>query len=173
MDNLIAKKYAQAILTRKDANDFYELLQGVAGAFKFEKMQLILGSNELKKEDKFEFVLSLFQKPKANFVNFLKLLAQNSRLGLIPQIAEELGKQKALKEGIYSGTIFSKKALKKDELANLEQKLGKKFGVSIKLSNQTTDTQGIKMSLDELGYELSFSMQSLKSKMSEYILKTL
>ena len=173
MDNLIAKKYAQAILTRKDANEFYELLQGVAGAFKFEKMQLILGSNELSKEKKFEFVLSFFQKPKPNFVNFLNLLAQNSRLTLIPQIAEELRKQKALKEGIYSGTIYSNKALKKDEITNLEQKLGKKFGVSIKLESQITDTQGIKMSLDELGYELSFSMQSLKTKMSEFILKTL
>lgn len=173
MDNLIAKKYAQAILTRKDANEFYELLQGVVGAFSLEKMQLILGSNELKKEDKFEFIASFFQKAKPNFVNFLKLLAQNSRLALIPQIAEELRKQKALKEQIYSGVIYSNKALKKDELANLEQKLGKKFGVSIKLSNQITDTQGIKMSLDELGYELSFSMQSLKTKMSEFILKTL
>lgn len=173
MDNLIAKKYAKAILTRKDSNDFYELLSSVVPAFSLEKFKLILGSNELTKEQKFEFVASLFQKAKPNLVNFLKLLAQNSRLALIPQIAEELRKQKALKEQIYSGIIYSKKALKKDELANFEEKLSKKFGVSVKLSNQITDTQGIKMSLDELGYELSFSMQSLQSKMSEYILKTL
>lgn len=173
MDNLVAKKYAKAILTRADSNEFYELLKQITPAFKLDKFKLILSSNEIKKEEKFEFITSFFQNAKPQFVNFLKLLAQNSRLDLIPHIAEELRKQKALKEQIYSGTVFSNTAIHKDELANLEQKLSKKFGVSVKLDNQITDTQGIKMSLDELGYEISFSMQSLKSKMSEYILKTL
>lgn len=173
MENLIAKKYAKAILTRKDANEFYELLLAIVPAFSLEKFRLILSSNELKKEDKLQFISSFFQNAKPNFINFLKLLSQNSRLNLIPQIVKELGRQKALKEQIYSGTIFSEKAINKDELASLEQKLSKKFNVSVKLNNKITNKQGIRISLDELGYELSFSMQSLKSKMSDYILKTL
>lgn len=173
MESLIAKKYAKAILTRKDANEFYELLLNIVPAFSLDKFKLILGSNELKKEDKLQFISSFFQSAQPNFINFLKLLAQNSRLNLIPQIVKELGRQKALKEQIYSGTIFSEKSINKNELASLEQKLSKKFNVSVKLNNQITNTQGIKISLDELGYELSFSMQSLKSKMSDYILKTL
>lgn len=173
MDNLVAKKYAKAILTRADSNEFYEALSQIAPAFSLDKFKLILGSYELKKEDKLNLIASFFQNIKPNFMNFLKLLAQNSRLDLIPQITEELRKQKALKEQIYSGTLYSNKAVKESELKKLEEKLSQKFGVSIKLNNQTTQTQGIKMNLDELGYEISFSMQNLKSKMSEYILKTL
>lgn len=173
MDKLIAKKYAKAILTRKDANEFYELLCSIVPAFSLEKFKLILSSNELKKEDKLKFISSFFQNAKPNFINFLRILTQNSRLNLIPQIVKELSRQKALKKQIYSGTIFSAQAIDKDKLASLEQKLSKKFNVSVKLNNKITNEQGIKIGLDELGYELSFSMQSLKSKMSDYILKTL
>ena len=173
MEDLIAKKYAKAVLMRADANEFYEFLLAVVPAFSLDKFKLILNSYEIKKDEKLKVVMSFFQKTTPNFTNFIKLLAQNSRLGLIPQIVEELRKQKALKEQIYSGIIFSQEAVKADKIAELEQKLSKKFNVSIKLDNQITQTQGIKISLDELGYEISFSMQSLKSKMSDYILKTL
>ena len=70
--------------------------------------------------------------------------------------------------------VHSPKALHKKELDELEKKLSQKFKLTIRLRNETNAaTQGIKISLDELGYELGFSMQALKSKMSEYILKTL
>lgn len=173
MDDLIAKKYAKAILARADANEFYEFLLGVVPAFSLDKFKLILNSYELKKEQKLDVIMSFFQKTTPKFTNFIKLLAQNSRLSLIPQITEELRKQKALKEQIYSGIIFSEEAVKQDKITELEQRLSKKFKVSVKLSNQIAKTQGIKISLDELGYEISFSMQGLKTKMSEYILKTL
>ena len=173
MDNLVAKRYAKAILAQKNADEFYELLSAVAPAFGQEKFRLILGSNELDKQKKLDFVRSLFDKPKANFVNFLQLLAQNSRLDLIPQILRELARQKALKEQIYQGVVFSQKLLDKKALAQLEKKLSDKFKVSIKLANETSEAKGIKISLDELGYELGFSMDSLKTKMSEFILKNL
>lgn len=173
MDNLVAKRYAKAILSQKNSGDFYELLQSLIPAFSLEKFRLILGSSELSKDDKFNFVSSFFGKKEANFLNFLKILALNSRLGLIPEIFEELKRQKALKEQIYEGVVFSQKALAKKELDELEKKLSQKFKVSIKLKNEISENQGIKISLDELGYELGFSMNSLKAKMSEFILKSL
>ncbi len=173
MDNLVAKRYAKAILAQKNADEFYELLSTLSAAFGQEKFRLILGSNELDKQKKLEFVRSLFEKPKANFVNFLQILALNSRLDLIPQIFAELKRQKALKEQIYGGVVFSQKPLDKKALAQLEKKLSDKFKVSIKLANETSEAKGIRISLDELGYELGFSMDSLKAKMSEFILKNL
>lgn len=174
MDNLIAKRYAQAILTQKNADEFYELLSTLVGAFSLEKFKAILNSSQISKDEKLKFISSCLDKGKPNFMNFLKILAQNSRLNLIPQIAQELGRQKALKAQIYEGVVHSPKALHKKELDELEKKLSQKFKLTIRLRNETNAaTQGIKISLDELGYELGFSMQALKSKMSEYILKTL
>ncbi|TQR61385.1 F0F1 ATP synthase subunit delta [Campylobacter troglodytis] len=173
MEDLIAKKYAKAILTRNDANEFYELMLKLVPAFSLDKFKLILNSYDIKKEEKLNIIMSFFEKTTPNFTNFIRLLAHNSRLNLIPQIVEELRKQKALKEQLYSGTVFSQDSISLDKITELEQKLSKKFNVSIKLDNQITNMQGIKISLDELGYEISFSMQGLKTKMSDYILKTL
>ena len=157
MDNLIAKRYAKAILTQKNADEFYELLSTLVGAFSLEKFKAILNSSQISKDEKLKFISSCFDKGKP-----------------IPQIAQELGRQKALKAQIYEGVVHSPKALHKKELDELEKKLSQKFKLTIRLRNETNAaTQGIKISLDELGYELGFSMQALKSKMSEYILKTL
>lgn len=173
MDDLIAKKYALAILGRKDANSFYENLQGILGAFNEPKFSLILSSNEVKKDEKFNLISSFFTKPSKEFVNFLKILSVNSRLNLIPKITAELGKQRALKAQIYSGVVHSPKPLKKDDLANLEDKLSKKFKVKIELENEISTQKGVKIALDELGFQISFSMQDLEAKLSDYILKTL
>ena len=119
MDNLIAKRYANAILTQKNADEFYELLSTLVGAFSLEKFKAILNSSQISKDEKLKFISSCFDKGKPNFMNFLKILAQNSRLNLIPQIAQELGRQKALKAQIYEGVVHSPKALHKKELDEL------------------------------------------------------
>ena len=67
MDNLIAKRYAKAILTQKNADEFYELLSTLVGA------------SQISKDEKLKFISSCFDKGKPNFVNFLKILAQKSR----------------------------------------------------------------------------------------------
>lgn len=194
---MIAQKYARAILAQHNADEFYERLKAVLPAFEMPKFRLILESSEISKEEKFTLLKSLCEesgestekqaskkqgkKNKAektdkldeNFVNFLRILAQNSRFLLIPQILKELSRQRALKEQLFEGIVYSEKPLKKDDLMSLESKLSKKFALSIKLHNESTQNQGIKISLDELGYEIAFSKQNLKAKMSEFILKNM
>ncbi|WP_281527057.1 F0F1 ATP synthase subunit delta, partial [Campylobacter avium] len=104
---------------------------------------------------------------------FLKILLHNSRLALIPDIVLELKRQKALKEQIYSGIVYSKDSIEASKIKKLEESLSKKFAVNIKLDNKTAQDSGVKISLDELGYEISFSMQTFKTKISDYILKTI
>lgn len=173
MQTLIAKKYAKAILARDDFESFYQGLNLILQGFENEKFRLIVESCELKKSDKLELILSFFDEIKPSFKNFIKLLVQNSRLNIISDIVSELSRQKALQENVYLGIVFSPNPLQKKELDELEKSLSKKFQASIKLENQIGQDQGVKVSLQELGYELSFSMQSLENKMSDYILKTL
>ncbi|WP_297193529.1 F0F1 ATP synthase subunit delta [uncultured Campylobacter sp.] len=173
MNDLLAKRYAKAILSRNDSDEFYEFLSSVNTAFSLPKFKEILNSYELKKDKKLELILSFFKELKPSFVNFLKILTQNSRLYLIPFVLEELRKQKALKEQIYSGIVFSKNEVDSSKLLELEKALSKKFAVNIKLTNKLSKDSGVKISLDELGYEISFSMQNLQMKMSDYILKTM
>ncbi|EEU7529971.1 ATP F0F1 synthase subunit delta, partial [Campylobacter jejuni] len=49
--------------------------------------------------------------------------------------------------------------------------LNKKFDANIKLNNKISQDDSVKIGLEELGYELSFSMKALQNKLNEYILK--
>lgn len=173
MNEILAKKYAKAIFTRADSSEFLAHLSTLKAAMSVKKTKEILDSYDVSKEKKLEFLLSLIQKPSQAFINFLKLIAHNKRFELIPFITDELLKFKAFKEQNYTAKVYSQKPLSKDEMSELEKKLSTKFKVKLSLENDSSKDEGIKISLDELGYELAFSMQNLKSKMSEYILKTI
>lgn len=173
MDNTIAKTYAKAILDRGDFEEFYSNLLDLASAFGVSKFVDILNSYNIKQEQKLEFLLSLLDNSSQEFKNFITLIVINSRENLIPSIVEELSKQKALKENTFLGYIYSKEILAEDEIKNLEDKLSQRFNAKIRLESKIGINDGVKISLEGLGYEISFSMQNLKVKMSEYILKAI
>ncbi len=90
MENIIARRYAKAIASRADINDFYQNLCILNSAFVLPKFKNIIESNEIKKERKMEFLDSFFDIKNSSFQNFLRLLIENSRLECIPQIVKEL-----------------------------------------------------------------------------------
>lgn len=173
MSSVIAKTYAKAILDRKDFDEFYSQLNQLSLAFGLEKFLNILNSYDIKQDEKLNFLLSLTDNPSDAFKNFIALLVSNHREGLIPELTKELGEQKALKENTFLGQIYSKEQLCDDEIKTIEEKLSQRFNANIKLDSKISDNDSVRISLDGLGYEISFSMQSLKAKMNDYILKAI
>ncbi|HEC1751013.1 TPA: F0F1 ATP synthase subunit delta [Campylobacter lari] len=173
MEKVIAKTYAKAILERNDFEDFYSNLLELSSAFASNKFIDILNSYEIKQDKKLELILSLLNNPSDAFKNFINLIVDNKREMLIPEITKELSEQKALKENTFLGQVYSKEKLSEEEIKNLEEKLSLKFNAKIRLDSKISDNDSVKISLDGLGYEISFSMQSLKAKMNEYILKAI
>lgn len=171
--NTVAKKYVKAIALRTDARDFYENLRILASAFTLAKFRILVESTEIKKEKKLELIQSFFEQLSPNFKNFLKILIENSRLSCVPYIVEELERQNAFKENVFFGVVYTSENLDEQSLKELENKLSAKFNVKIQLSVQMTQIDGVKIALEELGYELSFSMKTLQNKLSEFILKTI
>ncbi|MCW0227275.1 F0F1 ATP synthase subunit delta [Campylobacter lari] len=173
MEKVIAKTYAKAILERNDFEDFYSNLLELSSAFASNKFIDILNSYEIKQDKKLELILSLLNNPSDAFKNFINLIVDNKREMLIPEITKELSEQKASKENTFLGQVYSKEKLSEEEIKNLEEKLSLKFNAKIRLNSKISDNDSVKISLDGLGYEISFSMQSLKAKMNEYILKAI
>ena len=91
----------------------------------------------------------------------------------MPQIVEELERQNAFKENIFLGVVYVSEKLDDESLRELEARLSAKFNVKVKLRMQIAQIDGVKIALEELGYELSFSMKTLQNKLSEFILKTI
>ena len=176
MNEVVAKKYVKAILSDVKSNElnaFVENLSELAAAFASDKFKSIISLPTLKVAKKIEFILSLVKNQDAKFANFIKLLGANKRLELIPAILDEMKIEQSLLENTYRGEVVGNFDLSAEQLKALEENFSKKFNSKIKLDGSKSNYNGVKVELDDLGVEVNFSIDRLKSQMSEYILKAI
>lgn len=176
MSTAIAKKYVNALMescNEKELSHIHGALAQVAEAFKITKFNNIVLSPDVSQADKENLVLSLIDINESKFSNFIKLIVLNDRLGLIPLITKELNYQISLKKNVFEGEVLSNFKITPAQIATLEENFGKKFNAKVKLHPSQNSYPGIKIALDDLGVEVSFSLERLKAQMSEHILKAI
>ena len=176
MSEAVIKKYVKAVLSGvkpSGIQDFVSNLSKIAPAFQSEKFKSIISLPTLKSSEKADFIASLVKDPSSNFINFIKLLGANKRLELIPQILVEINKQQAALNNSYKGEVYGNFNFSADQMSALEDKFSKRFNANIKLDSQKSQYNGIKIELNDLGVEASFSVDRLKAQMSEHILKAI
>jgi len=176
MKGIIAKKYVNALMKScndSEINSIEKSINEISNAFESTKFNNIILSPDLSDDQKEKFILSLLDKGEGKTLNFIKLLAANDRLPLIPAIASELKYQISLKSNSYEGEVISNFEISKDQITKLEENFSKKFNANIKLKSIVTDYPGLKIQLDDLGVEVSFSLDRLKTQMVEHILKAI
>jgi F-type H+-transporting ATPase subunit delta len=174
MSNLVAKRYVNALVDGRDTNAVIVLsenLNVISSAFADDKFNSIVSSPEVNDSQKVELVTSFIKKADETFVNFIKLLGEKRRLGLLPEIAKELEVQLAAMNNTYVGVVYTNNELSKDYISSIEEQFSKKFDVKLSLSQNVCDYDGIKVDIDGLGVEISFSKERLKSQMIDHILK--
>jgi F-type H+-transporting ATPase subunit delta len=178
MEELIAKRYVNALVdstSKEDRADFSKILLGMADAFSDEKVTEMLTSPLVSNEQKTSLVLeSLGEESDVKLINFIKIIGENGRLDLLPTIAKVL-KQAIQKEtNKYEGVVTTSTELKADELNALEASLTKYTdGANVKLTQEISDIEGIKVSVDDLGIEVNFSKQRVKEQLIDFITKSL
>ena len=178
MEELIAKRYVNALVdstSKKDRVDFSKILLGLADAFSDEKVSEILTSPLVSNEQKTALILdALGEDANDKLVNFIKIIGENGRLDLLPTIAKVL-KQAIQKEtNKYEGVVTTSTKLKAEELKDLQASLAKYAdGANIKLTQEISDIEGIKVSVDDLGIEVNFSKQRVKEQLIDFITKSL
>lgn len=176
MSTAIAKKYVNALIescSQEEVAKMYGALVQIAEAFKIAKFNNIVLSPDVSSNDKETLVLSLVNFEEKKFINFIKLICLNDRLGLIPAIAKELRYQISLKNNVFEGEILSNFKVASAQVTSLEENFGKRFDAKVKLNSSKNSYPGIKIALDDLGVEVSFSFERLKAQMSEHILKAI
>ncbi len=174
MSNLVAKRYVKALVDGRETkaiNKLSENLNVISSAFADEKFNSIISSPEVSDSKKVELVISFVKKSDDTFTNFVKLLGEKRRLGLLPEIAKELEVQLAAMNNTYVGVVYTNNELSGDYITSIEQQFSKKFDVKLSLSQNVCDYDGIKVDIDGLGVEISFSKERLKSQMIDHILK--
>jgi F-type H+-transporting ATPase subunit delta len=174
MEELIAKRYVKALSSvSKDISAIAEVLNLLSEAIQTEEVKSALTSPILSDVKKTEMILSAVNNDDKILVNFIKVLGENKRLDLIPAIAKVLNADLQKESNKYDGVLKSSKTLGKEELSELEKTLKTYTGSTIKLTQEKTDLDGLRVSVDDLGIEVNFSKQRVKEQLIDFIKKSL
>ncbi len=176
MKDLITKRYVRALFESLDKSalkTFLDFSTKLNLMFQIEKFKIILQSPNVSKEQKLELVLLALSRKNKKIQNFMKILSENDRLMFFPYIHEEFKRQVAWQENIHEGEVFSNWEVSKEQLAKLEEGFSKRFGAIVKLKANTSNYPGLKIAIDSLGVEASFSIERLKAQITEHILKAI
>lgn len=173
-NDLIAKKYANAIIS---SNDSYKIssilfsLKEIVPAFCDKKFVEIIDSMYVSSSQKVDFVLSLVSNAPYEVVNFIKLLGEKKRLSIIPSVVSIIDSDISAKNNTYNGIVYSKMPLQSSYLSDLSISLSNKFNKNIYLEYVQNDYDGIKVDIEGLGVEIGFSKDRFKKSVAEHILK--
>ena len=174
MEELIAKRYAQALSSvSKDLPGALEVLNVLSEAISTPEVESSLTSPIISSEDKTAMILSALSDDDTTLVNFIKILGENGRLDLIPAITRVLNSDQQRVSNEYEGVLKSASSLEGADLANLEETLKKYTGSTIKLTQEKSDLDGVRVSVDDLGIEVNFSKQRVKEQLIDFIKKSL
>ncbi|MGB5506232.1 MAG: F0F1 ATP synthase subunit delta [Sulfurovum sp.] len=174
MEELIAKRYAQALSSvSKDLPAMLEVLNVLSEVTSSPEIRSTLISPIISSEQKTAMILSAVSDDDNILVNFIKVLGENKRLDLIPAITKVLNSDQQRVSNEYEGVLKSASSLDETVLANLEETLKKYTGSTIKLTQQKTDLEGLRVSVDDLGIEVNFSKQRVKEQLIDFIKKSL
>lgn len=174
MVDLVAKRYVKALLDGRNVDSTTAVcdeLSKISSAYTDEKFIAIISSSEVKDSDKVNFVISLEDNVSDTTKNLIKLLGENKRLEIIPFIAQELKKQMNILNNTFTGIVYTNQALESNYVDSITEKFSQKFDVKLSLEQNICDYDGIKVDIDGLGVEISFSKERLKSQMIDHILK--
>jgi F-type H+-transporting ATPase subunit delta len=174
MVDLVAKRYVKALMTDRDKDSLsktYDELSLISSAFSDKKFILIISSSDVLVESKIDLILSFVENCSETTKNLIKLLADKKRLETIPGIVESLKQELAVINNKYEGIVYTNQELSIEDLNSINSQFAKKFNVDLELTQKVCDYNGIKVDIDGLGVEISFSKERLKSQMIEHILK--
>jgi F-type H+-transporting ATPase subunit delta len=177
MEELIANRYVNALVdvTSNDQRvKFEKVLSSVSVLFNDKSVSEMLASPLVSNEQKTLFILDgLGKKSDNKLKNFIKIIGENGRLYLLPVIARRLKQAIQKESNAYNGVVTSSNALSSAELAELQASLKKYTGSTISLTQNQSDFDGIRVSVDDLGIEVNFSKQRVKEQLIDFITKSL
>jgi F-type H+-transporting ATPase subunit delta len=138
----LARPYASAVFKwakeTASAAKWSEQLAFLSAVMNSKEMSVLVGNPKVKKDRLTDLLLDVGKGHIDNEgVNFLKLLVQNNRLALLPDIAKLFEEQKAEDEGYIAVEVltafgFTKEAQQKFT-ATLEKTLSKKVHMNVTL----------------------------------------
>lgn len=177
MEELIAKKYIKALSFNSDIESMENtttIFSTLAKSFEDSKFRAVMTNPNVSSKDKESILLDSVKAANSQKVNnLLKLLVENKRIAVIPAIAIELQKKMANLTKNYKGVVSSNSVVEESLLQSLSLGLGQKYGAKITLKSVQNDFNGVKVEVEGLGVEISFSKDRIQNQIIEHIIKAI
>ncbi len=177
MDKLIAKKYAKAIMeSGEDAvvSQRLEVLKAIGDALIDANVKAFVTSPLIEKGKKAELLLEALEGGHDSVIsNLIALMTEKGRLDLIPDLVAIIAFERKKASNRFEGTIYSNETLSDSTVQKLEATLERYSGASIALNHVPTEDDELKVEVEDLGIELSFSQDKVKRALIDHIQKAL
>jgi F-type H+-transporting ATPase subunit delta len=170
----IAQKYASAVMNTagNDLDNILDALKKISLSFNIQKTKDILYSS-MDKNKIIKMLLDLSGSSNKKVSDFLHILASRNKLTIIPQILEALVLNKAKQDNKYVGYVYSDNEMDDKSLSKLQKDISTKLNKDIILTYIKSDFKGVRIDIDMLNLEISFSKSQIKSKLVNSILKAI
>jgi F-type H+-transporting ATPase subunit delta len=177
MKELVAKRYIKALSESMDSSSMQnisDLFEALSNEFKNDSFVALMNNPQIDSSKKEEILLDAVKSANSEKINnFISLLVEKKRIGVIPAISTELRKNIARENKTYSGIVYSNNDLDSEAIKSLSDGLGKKVDANIALEFIKSDFDGIKVEVEDLGIEINFSRSRLTSQLVDHILKAI
>lgn len=173
MSRSAAKKYAR-ILTqsskKEEVAEAKSYLLSLTSLFKMPKFKDTILSPLVSTEEKSTLLLGKDTKNKT-LSNLINLLIEKNRVALIPYIYEELRLADAVVSNKFEGYVYSAHDVDAATMSKLKDGISKRFEATIDFKQVKSDLDGFRVEVPDLGIEVSFSQDGLKSQLITHILR--
>jgi len=177
MNELIAKRYAKALMELVPAKELAALLKSletIEKGFSTPEAVEVIASPLVSPVQKFELLVApLDEKIDARLYRLLVIMSEKGRLDLVPEVTEILAFEIKKLSNRFEGTVEADELLPKGEIKRLEEVLGSYSGAKIKLKQISKTGDGLRVSVEDLGLEVNFSKTRVKSDLLDFIQRAL
>ncbi len=147
-NNTIARPYAQAIFDVAEAagqlDDWSETLTTAGQLLGDRALVEYLGNPDFNDKQRFEFLTGLFAEAGAKLLagddkrgaNFLKLLLENGRVAVLPEISGHFDALKARVENSVDAVVTSAVALSDEQTREIARSLTERLGREVRVTTE-------------------------------------
>ncbi len=141
-ESTLARPYAQAAfdLAKKKNNlkDWSKMLEAIAAVVDNSDMRFAMGDPRLGKSRLADIVIDVCgDKLDEHGKNFIKLVIENGRLAIVPEIATLFTELRADEEATVKAEVTSAFALSKEQKNMIAEALERKLGLKVSVTSKT------------------------------------
>ena len=177
MEELVAKRYLKALKKVFNSDQLIELslvFSALAEGFSNENFVEFMQNPEIGNDSKATFLLDAVRSVESNELNnFMRLLIEERRIEIIPALSKEMKKEVARLTSSYKGCVYSNDLVDQATLDQLSKGIGKKIDSHVDLEFVKYDFDGIKVEIEDLGFEIDFSKSKIDAQIIEHVLQAI